>query len=53
MILIDGLMALAMLFFLVWPIMDTDVKTERMKLSVLGSQAALFALSVVAPYLMH
>jgi len=50
-ILIDGLIVLAMMFFLVLPI--TDAKTVQMKLSVVSSLAALLAVSVVAPYLVH
>jgi hypothetical protein len=51
MILIDGLIVLAMMFFLALPI--TDAKTVRMKLSVVSSLAALLAVSVVVPHLMH
>ena len=49
--MIDGLIVLAMMFFLVLPI--TDAKTVQMKLSVVSSLAALLAVSVVAPYLVH
>jgi hypothetical protein len=45
--LIDGLLILAMLFFLFLPI--TDRKTVRMKLCALGILAAMFAASVAHP----
>jgi len=51
MLLVDGLIILAMLFFFALPI--TDAKTVRMKLSVVSSLGALLAVSVVAPRLMH
>jgi hypothetical protein len=51
MYLINGLIVLAIMFFIVLPI--TDAKTVRMKLSVAGSLGALLAISVVAPHLMH
>ena len=51
MCLVDGLIILAMVFFLVLPI--TDAKTARMKLSVVSSLGVLLAVSVVVPRLMH
>jgi hypothetical protein len=51
MLLIDGLLILAMIFFFVLPV--TDAKTVRMKLSVVSSLGALLAVSVVVPRLMH
>ena len=51
MVLVDGLIVFAMMFFLVLPI--TDAKTVRMKLSVVSSLAALLAVSVAAPHLMQ
>jgi len=51
MVLFDGLIVLAMMFFFVLPI--ADAKTVRMKLSVVSSLAALSAVPVVAPHLMH
>ena len=51
MYLVDGLIILAMIFFLALPI--TDAKTVRMKLSVVSSLGVLLAVSVVVPRLMH
>jgi hypothetical protein len=51
MVLIDGLIILAMIFFFVLPI--TDARTARMKLSVVSSLGVLLAVSVVVPRLMH
>ena len=50
MLLIDGLLILAMIFFFVLP---TDARTARMKLSVVSSLGVLLAVSVVVPRLMH
>ncbi len=51
MVVIDGLIVLAMLFFVVLPI--TDAKTVRMKLSAVSSLAGLLAISVAVPHLVH
>ena len=51
MFLVDGVIILAMLFFFALPI--TDVKTVRMKLSVVSSLGVLLAVSIVVPRLMH
>ena len=51
MYLIQGLILLAIAFFIVLPV--TDAKTVRMKLSVAGSLGALLAASVAVPLLMH
>jgi hypothetical protein len=51
MYLFDGLIILAMLFFLVLPI--TDARTVRMKLSAVGCLGAMLAVSVVVPRLMY
>jgi hypothetical protein len=51
MVLIDGLLILAMIFFFVLPI--TDARTVRMKLSVVSSLVLLLAVSIVVPRLMH
>jgi hypothetical protein len=51
MYLIDGLLVLAMLFFVMLPI--TDAKTVRMKLSAVSSLAVLLAVSVVVPHLVR
>jgi hypothetical protein len=51
MVLIDGLLILAMIFFFVLPI--TDARTVRMKLSVVSSLGLLLAVSIVVPRLMH
>ena len=51
MYLLYSLLIVAMSFFFVLPI--TDVRTARMKLSVVGSLGVLLAVSVVVPRLMH
>ena len=51
MYLLYGVLILAMMFFLVLPI--TDARTVRMKLSVVGSIAALLAVSVMLPRLIY
>jgi hypothetical protein len=51
MVLVDGLIVLAINFFLLLPI--TDAKTVRMKLSVLSSLGVLLAVLVVVPHLPH
>jgi 4-amino-4-deoxy-L-arabinose transferase-like glycosyltransferase len=51
MVLVDGLIVLAIIFFLVLPI--TDEKTVRMKLSVLSGLGVLLAVLVVVPHLPH
>ena len=51
MYLIQGLIVLAIAFFIVLPV--TDAKTVRMKLSVAGSLGALLAASVAVPRLLH
>jgi hypothetical protein len=51
MYLIYGLIVLAMVFFVALPI--TDVRTARMKLSVVSCLGVLLAVSVVAPRLMN
>jgi hypothetical protein len=51
MYLIYGVLILAMIFFFVLPI--TDVRTARMKLSVVSSLGVLLAVSVVVPRLLH
>jgi hypothetical protein len=49
MYLVDGLIALAIIFFFALPI--TDARTVRMKLSVVSSLGVLLAVLVVAPHL--
>jgi hypothetical protein len=49
MVLVDGLIVLAIIFFLLLP--STDAKTVRMKLSVLSSLGVLLAVLVVVPHL--
>lgn len=49
MVLIDGLIILAMVFFFILPM--TDARTVRMKLSAVGGLGVLLALAVVAPHL--
>ena len=51
MYLLDGLIVLAMTFFLVLPM--TDAKTVRMKLSAVSCLGVLLTISVIAPRLMH
>jgi hypothetical protein len=51
MVLVDGLIVVAIMFFLVLPI--TDAKTVRMKLSVLSGLGVLLAVLVVVPHLPH
>ena len=51
MYLLYGVPILAMMFFLVLPI--TDARTVRMKVSVVGSLAALLAVSVMLPRLIY
>ena len=51
MLLIDGVLILAMIFFFVLPV--TDARTVRMKLSVVSSLGVLLAVSVVVPRLMN
>ena len=51
MALIDGLIVVAMMFFLMLPM--TDARTVRMKLSVASCLGVLLAVLVTAPYLAH
>lgn len=50
MVLIDGLIILAMVFFFILPM--TDARTVRMKLSAVSCLGVLLLLAVVAPHLM-
>ena len=51
MYLIDGLIVLAMTFFVMLPI--TDPKTVRMKLSAVSSLGVLLAAAVVVPRMLR